>query len=350
MPFKPVDTAIRVLIGPAIDDSDFKVREETIAFGAGGMEVDVVMEKADGTVTTTAVTPTESGAGVYDWVHTDQGYYTLELPASGGGDYNNTEEGILTVVVYVTGVLPMRSASYDVIPVKVYNSLVKGSDNLEVDQVELLGTAVAAASGYQKISSGTGTGQISLSSGRANADVVYIGGAALSTSTAQLGVNVVNLGGSAVQAASGYQKISAGTGTGQVSLSSGLVTVGTNNDKTGYGLADGAITAAKFAADAIAAAAIATNAFTSDAFATSCLTQANIVIENTEAADAADVTSTFWEMAKAFFRSGIGCSKIDHGNTRGTMRVWNDAADAALLEYATTETAGVQTRGAVDDA
>ena len=36
--------------------------------------------------------------------------------------------------------------------------------------------------------------------------------------------------------ASGYVKLSSGTGTGQVSLSSGAVTVGTNNDKTGYAL------------------------------------------------------------------------------------------------------------------
>ena len=42
--------------------------------------------------------------------------------------------------------------------------------------------------------------------------------------------------------------LSSGTGSGQVSLSSGTVTVGTNNDKTGYSLTDAAV-------DAIAAAA-----------------------------------------------------------------------------------------------
>lgn len=49
-------------------------------------------------------------------------------------------------------------------------------------------------------------------------------------------VNVKELDGSAIQQASGYTKISNGTGTGQVTLSSGTVTVGTNNDKTGYTL------------------------------------------------------------------------------------------------------------------
>lgn len=43
----------------------------------------------------------------------------------------------------------------------------------------------------------------------------------------------------------GYPKITvkAGTGTGEVSLSSGAVTVGTNNDKTGYGLSSAAVQA-----------------------------------------------------------------------------------------------------------
>ena len=37
--------------------------------------------------------------------------------------------------------------------------------------------------------------------------------------------------------------LSSGTGTGQVSLSSGTVTVGTNNDKTGYALSSGGVQA-----------------------------------------------------------------------------------------------------------
>ncbi len=142
MPLKPVDTAIKVIVGPLIDDTDFKSREEAVAYNAAGMEIDVIVEKADGTITTTAVTPTTSGD--YDWTHTDQGYYQLELPASGGASCNNAEEGMLTVVGYATGVLPFRSQSYDMVPVKVYNSLVKGTDNLEVDQVQLGGSTQSA--------------------------------------------------------------------------------------------------------------------------------------------------------------------------------------------------------------
>lgn len=131
MPFKPVDAAIKVIVGPAIDDTDFKSREETLAFNQAGMEIDVILEKHDGTIITTAVTPT--AAGNYDWAHTDQGFYELELPASGGASFNNTEEGMITVVAYCTGVLPFGSITYDVIPTMVYDSLVKGTDNLLVD-------------------------------------------------------------------------------------------------------------------------------------------------------------------------------------------------------------------------
>jgi hypothetical protein len=75
-----------------------------------------------------------------------------------------------------------------------------------------------------------------------------------------------------------------GTGTGEISLAAGAVTVATNNDKTGYGLADNAITAAKintgaitnakFAAGAIDAAAIASNAITDAKINTGAITSA----------------------------------------------------------------------------
>jgi len=63
-------------------------------------------------------------------------------------------------------------------------------------------SAIQQASGYIKISDGTGTGQIALASGK---------------------VDVSHLAGSAIQQASGYIKVSAGTGTGQLSLSSGVI-------------------------------------------------------------------------------------------------------------------------------
>jgi hypothetical protein len=113
MPMKPVDTTIKIIVGPLIDDTDFKTRETEIAYNADGMDIDVILEKTDGTVTHTAVTPTTGGD--YDWAHTAQGNYELELPATGGASFNNTEEGILRIVGYATGVMPFNSVSYDIV-------------------------------------------------------------------------------------------------------------------------------------------------------------------------------------------------------------------------------------------
>lgn len=89
------------------------------------------------------------------------------------------------------------------------------------------------------LSSGTGTGQVTLTSGRVNADLTHIATAAVSTTTAQLGVNVVNAAGTA-------------WGSGAITAAS---------------VATGAITNAKFAAGAIDAAAIANGAIDAATFA-----------------------------------------------------------------------------------
>lgn len=75
------------------------------------------------------------------------------------------------------------------------------STDIPVNVTGWNGTAVATpdTAGYPKVTlkSGTGTGEVNLSSGRADGNVTYIGGSAVSTSAAQLGVNVVNAGGTA---------------------------------------------------------------------------------------------------------------------------------------------------------
>jgi hypothetical protein len=166
------------------------------------------------------------------------------------------------------------------------------------------------------LSSGTGTGQISLSSGTVSltadqavnvtkwggtavasatvrADLINIAGSAVSTSTAQLGVNVVNYGGSAgtfsggrpevklgnvahggaaatlaLGGAGGYTGAITGSITGNLSGSVGSVTgavgsvtgaVGSVTGSVGS-IATGGIAAASFAAGAIDAAAIAADA------------------------------------------------------------------------------------------
>lgn len=125
MAAKPVDTDIKIVLGPCLDESDFKTREEALTYDQAGMEIDVILEETDGTISVTAVTPTTGG--VYDWAHLDQGYYSLELPASGGATFNNDALGILYAVGYCTGVLPFRSPVYSIVPKAIYEMNAKGS-------------------------------------------------------------------------------------------------------------------------------------------------------------------------------------------------------------------------------
>lgn len=141
MPQKPVDTQITVIVGQLWDDTDYKTRETAITYDQAGMDIDIILEKHDGTIVTTAVTLADSGD--YLWTHEGHGYYSIVLPASEGASFSNTEEGILRVVGYCNGVLPFGSVAYEIIPTAVYNALVKGTTSLIVDGT----TAILAMTG-----------------------------------------------------------------------------------------------------------------------------------------------------------------------------------------------------------
>ena len=134
MTYKPVDAAIIVVVGPCIDDTDFKSLEEAIAYNAAGMDVSLIVEKTDGTTAVTAITLTT--AGTSDWTHKDGGYYEIEITAA-----QNAEEGIAYVRGVCTGVLPFESAHYNVVKANVYDSWVKGTDVLHADITQLGGVA-----------------------------------------------------------------------------------------------------------------------------------------------------------------------------------------------------------------
>lgn len=123
--------------------------------------------------------------------------------------------------------------------------------NGRVDVIKLAGTTQTARDigASVLLSPGTGTGQISLSSGAVtvgtnNDKTAYSLSQAFPTNFSSLSidgsgrVDVGKFGGTSVTARDigASVLLSPGTGTGQISLSSGAVTVGTNNDKTGYDL------------------------------------------------------------------------------------------------------------------
>ncbi len=104
-----VDTALSevpVNVLPLVDDSDFKTREEAVAYNAAGLELIWHFTTPAGLTTATVVTPTTGGD--YDWTHQDGGAYTIEMPASGGASANNDTEGFGWFTGVATGVLPWR--------------------------------------------------------------------------------------------------------------------------------------------------------------------------------------------------------------------------------------------------
>lgn len=185
-----VDTALSevpVNKVPLIDDTDFKTIETSVAYNASGMALKWNFVTTGGSMTQTAVTPTTGGD--YDWASQGNGIYSIEIPASGGASINNDTEGFGWFTGVADGVLPWAGPIIQFSPANVVNSVVNGSDLLDVNASQLGGTS---------------------QTGR------------------DIGASVL---------------LSSGTGTGQISLSSGTVTAGSVSDKTGYSLSAGGVTA-----------------------------------------------------------------------------------------------------------
>jgi len=123
-----VDAALSevpVNILPLLDDTDFKTREESVAYNAAGLELIWHFTTTAGATTATVVTPTAGGA--YDWAHQDGGLYTIEIPASGGASVNNDTEGFGWFTGVATGVLPWRGPVIGFRAAALNNSLVDGA-------------------------------------------------------------------------------------------------------------------------------------------------------------------------------------------------------------------------------
>lgn len=139
--------------------------------------------------------------------HEEEGWYEIELDAT---DTNTL--GVLVIAVYIAGALPVWR-EFMVLPAVVYDSLVLGTDLLDVSLVQVAGVAV-------------------------------------STTTAQLGVNTVSMSAGAVTAAA-------------------IATDAIDDDA----IATGAIASSAFAAGAITAAAIAADAIGASELAADAVTE-----------------------------------------------------------------------------
>ena len=125
-------TQTDVLIGPLIDDGDFKAVEESVAYNATGIDVDVIkgITKAD-------ITLADSAGNGY-WRHVINGYYAVTLSTTDTGTL-----GPLRVTFEATGVLPCWE-DFLVVPANVYDAMVAGTDKLQVDAVEVSSSSTAA--------------------------------------------------------------------------------------------------------------------------------------------------------------------------------------------------------------
>src|SRR3990172_12920344 len=123
----PQSTAYTFRLGPFLDSTDGNTQENalTIAY------TDVLLSKAGGALTAKAETTNLTGTGA-------NAHYTCIL---GTGDTGTL--GSLRVWCHVTGALCVYQ-DFLIVPALVYNSFVAGSDNLQVDAIQVAGTVQTA--------------------------------------------------------------------------------------------------------------------------------------------------------------------------------------------------------------
>lgn len=120
-------TAATVLIGPFIDDTDGKTAETALTLS----QADIKLSKNGGTLAQKNEATTAT--------HDANGYYACLINTT---DTNTL--GILTLIVHETGALPVRH-DYIVLPANTYDSLVSGTDYLQVDIREIAAGMITAA-------------------------------------------------------------------------------------------------------------------------------------------------------------------------------------------------------------
>ena len=147
--FLKQSTAFTFRIGPFVDSTDGVTAETGLTIAQADMQI----SKAGGAFAQTSASPTTT--------HDADGWYQCPLTATDTGTV-----GTLTVQIVMAGALPVWK-DFMVLPANVFDSLM-GTDLLDVNASQLGGTSQTGRDigASVLLSSGTGTGQVSLSSGR----------------------------------------------------------------------------------------------------------------------------------------------------------------------------------------
>lgn len=119
-------TSVDLPIGPFLDDTDGKTAETALTL----TQPDIRLKKNGGAWAQKNAAQTLS--------HEENGNYEVTLDAT-----DTDTLGHLRVHVHESGALPVWE-DFLVVPANVYDSLVAGSDNLEVDTIQAAGTAWAS--------------------------------------------------------------------------------------------------------------------------------------------------------------------------------------------------------------
>lgn len=129
-------TATAILLGPFLDDTDGKTAETSLTVAS----IDVDLYKASDThpLTKTDITPAASGSN-NDMAHVANGFYSLELTAT-----NTDTVGRCVITANISGALPVWH-EFMVLPTQVYDSLIGGSDKLQVHADEITNGLITAA-------------------------------------------------------------------------------------------------------------------------------------------------------------------------------------------------------------
>jgi hypothetical protein len=222
-----VDVALAevpVNLMPLTDDTDFKSREVAIVYNQAGMDLVWNFVTPAGAYTQTAVTPTT--AGTYDWAHQGDGMYSIEIPASAGASINNDTEGYGWFTGFCNGVLPWRGPVIGFRAAGLNDLLVESAYSTTRGLAGTALPAVAAEAAGGLYTRGTGAGQINqAANGQVDTNTTTWGGTAVGSALVR--GNVIQWTGTNVTtpdtAGSPKVTLTAGTGTGQISLTSGAV-------------------------------------------------------------------------------------------------------------------------------
>jgi hypothetical protein len=238
-----------VPLGYFVDSTDGNTEETALSIA----NTDIKVWK---TGATTLANKNSGGA-----THISNGIYYAVLDAT-----DTDTLGPLVIFVHVSGALTVRLECC-VLAANVYDSLVGATDKLDVNTVEIAGSNVSTSTaqiGVNVVNAGGtawGSGAITSSvfgAGAITASAIAadaIGASELAAdAVTEIAAGVWNSARVTYSSAGSFGEGVAsvqGSVTGSVNSVTTGVTVTTNNDKTGYGLAANAITAAVIATDAV---------------------------------------------------------------------------------------------------